>query len=94
MSTSASPPEKLRAQAHNIAVNLKKLAGGGQVADDPLGKIAAARARGYLDFAIVMDDKIIKIEVPFSKIDELTLPLLCDFIYDAMRGGTNSKEAH
>jgi hypothetical protein len=32
-----------------------------------------------------MDDKILKIEIPWKTIGDLAMPLLCDFIYDQMR---------
>lgn len=84
MTTAKSPPEQLRAQAHKIATALKDAALGKPVANDPLGKIEASKARGYIDFAIAMDDKILKIQIPWATINELALPLLCDFIFDQM----------
>jgi hypothetical protein len=86
MSTSQSPDHILRAQAHRIADSLKRAERGEKVANDPAGRIAASRAKGVIDFAIVMDDKIVKIEVPWATIEALTMPLLCDFIYDQMKG--------
>jgi hypothetical protein len=43
-----------------------------------------------LDFAIAMDDKILKIQIPWTTINDLALPLLCDFIYDQMREATSA----
>lgn len=94
MTTSKSPPHQLRAQAHRIAETLKQAEAGKPIANDPLGKIEASKARGYIDFAIVMDDKTLKIEIPWEKIRELSGPLLCDFIYDLMRGGPKPGEAN
>lgn len=87
MTTVKSPPHQLRAQAHKIAESLKALAAGNATVNDPLGKIEASKARGYIDFAIVMDDKVLKIEIPWTKISELTQPMLCDFIFDLMSEG-------
>jgi len=84
VTTAKSPTHELRAQAHKIADVLKRAAGGEKIANDPLGKIEASKARGFIDFAIVMDDKILKIEIPWQTINELALPLLCDFIFDQM----------
>jgi hypothetical protein len=42
-----------------------------------------------LDFAIAMDDKILKIQIPWTTINDLALPLLCDFIYDQMSEAKN-----
>jgi hypothetical protein len=90
MSTKDSPPEQLRREAHKIATKLKAAANGEKIAGDPLGKIEASKARGYLDFAIAMDDKILKIQIPWTTINDLALPLLCDFIYDQMREATSA----
>jgi hypothetical protein len=84
VTTAKSPPSELRAQAHKIADSLKRAAAGEKIANDPQGRIEASKARGYIDFAIVMDDKILKIEVPWQTIRDLALPLLCDFIFDQM----------
>jgi hypothetical protein len=79
----------LRQEAHKIASKLKAAANGEKIASDPLGKIEASKARGYLDFAIAMDDKILKIQIPWTTINDLALPLLCDFIYDQMSEAKN-----
>jgi len=84
MTTTKSPSQALRAQAHKIAETLKHAAAGEKIANDPAGRIEASKARGFIDFAIVMDDKILKIEIPWQTINELALPLLCDFIFDQM----------
>jgi len=84
MTTAKSPTHQLRVQAHKIADSLKRAAGVEKIASDPLGKIEASKARGFIDFVIVMDDKILKIEIPWQTIKELPLPLLCDFIFDQM----------
>lgn len=84
MTTSKSPAHVLRAQARKIADTLKRAAAGEKIAEDPLGKIEASKARGVVDFAIVMDDKILKIVVPWSTINALEFPLLCDYIFDQM----------
>lgn len=89
MTTKNSPPSQLRAQAHKIADSLKRAARGEKVANDPAGKIEASKARGFIDFAIAMDDKILKIQIPWTTINELAFPLLCDFIYDQMREKTD-----
>lgn len=89
MTTAKSPPHELRAQAHKIAESLKLAAAGEKIANDPLGKIEASKARGYVDFAIVMDDKILKIEIPWATIRDLTQPLLCDYIFDQMSEAKN-----
>lgn len=84
MTTAKSPPEKLRAQAHHIAETLKRSAIGEKVADDPAGKIPASKERGSLKAAIVMDDKIINIDVPWATIEAASIPELCEFIFEQM----------
>lgn len=84
MTTAKSPPAALRAQACKIADTLKRSVAGEKIAPDPLGKIPASKERGYLDFAIVMDDKIVSIKVPWKTLEESTHAQLSEFIYRQM----------
>lgn len=85
MTTAHSPLRALKAQADRIAATLKAAQRGEEIAHDPAGKIAAARATGTFKFAVVMDDKIIKIEMPWSKIDETSEVGLSEYILKQMR---------
>lgn len=84
MTTADSPPAKLRAQAHRIAETLKRSALGEKIADDPAGKIPASKERGSCKAGIVMDDKIITIDVPWATIEAASVPELCEFIFEQM----------
>lgn len=67
MTIAHSPPERLKAQANEIASRLKAMERG-DISADPGGKLAAARAKHSITFGIVMDDKIVKIEMPWATI--------------------------
>lgn len=90
MTTSKSPIRKIKAQADNMARILKAIERGERVADDPTGKIAAALARGLVKFGIVMDDKIITVEMPTSTIHETSEAGISEYIVNYMRGAQPS----
>ena len=86
MSTARSPLRKLKAEADKIAAQLKALERGEVNAPDPLGKVAAARAgKQALTFAVVMDDKILKIEMPWATIVSLSEAGISEWILKHMR---------
>lgn len=86
MSTAHSPLRKLRAEANRIAQQLKALERGEVNAPDPLGKVAAARAgKEALTFAVVMDDKILKIEMPWATIASMSEAGISEWILKQMR---------
>lgn len=86
MTTSQSPIELLKAQADAIAKSLKAASRGEKVANDPAGKIAASLTRGYFKAGIVMDDKIITLDIPWSTIRETDEATLSAWIVEHMRG--------
>ena len=86
MSTSHSPLRKLKAEADRCAAQLKAMARGDAVSNDPLGKVAAARERGELTFGVVMDDKVIKITMPLDTIKDTSEAGLSEYILKHMRG--------
>ena len=88
MSTSKSPAWKLRREADNMAKIIKAVERGEKVAADPAGKMAAALARGSVKFGIVMDDKVITIEMPTATIRKHTEPELSAWIIEYMRGNS------
>jgi hypothetical protein len=63
MTTAHSPLRALKAQANKMAATLKAIDRGETVAADPGGKIAAARTKDNITFGVVMDDKVLKIEM-------------------------------
>jgi len=86
MSTSQSPLRKLQAEANRCAAKLKSMASGEPVDGDPLGKVAAALERPSITFGVVMDDKVLKIEMPWASIREHSEAGLAEFILKHMRG--------
>ena len=85
MTTSLSPVHVLKAQADRTAAILKAAERGERVAGDAGGKIAAARARDTVTFAVVMDDKIIKIEMAWTTIRDTSEAGIAEFILNQMR---------
>ena len=59
MTTARSPLKRLKAQADEIASRLKAMES---------GTIGDARAKDSITFGIVMDDKVVKIEMPWTTI--------------------------
>ncbi len=84
MSTKNSPLIVLRTEARGIATNLKRAADGVSIGNDPQGKIAASKAKGFVKIAIVMDDKTITLDIPWKDIEKLTHAQLSEFILDLM----------
>ena len=85
MTTSHSPLRVLKAQADKIAQTLKAAERGENIASDPFGKIAASIERGHFKTGIVMDDKLITIEMPWSMIRETSEVALSTYILKQMR---------
>jgi hypothetical protein len=85
MTTKSSPKRVLRAQADKIAANLKA-AERGEATDPCLAKaVEEARERGIFKVAIVMDDKIISLDLPFETIRTSSEAGLSAYILDLMR---------
>lgn len=85
MTTARSPLRKLQAQADKIAARLKALARGEVGVPDPAGKVAAARERESITFGVVMDDKVLKIEMPWATIRDLSEAGISAWILKHMR---------
>lgn len=86
MTTAHSPLHLLKAQADTIAAALKAAERGEKIARDPGGKIAAARAQDSVTFAVVMDDKILKIEMPWATIRTTSEMGIAAYILKQIRG--------
>ena len=86
MTTARSPLRKLKAQADEIAARLKAMERGepSGVAD-PAGKVAAARTRESITFGVVMDDKILKIKMPWATLKALSEAGISEWILKHMR---------
>jgi hypothetical protein len=86
MTTSQSPLRVLKDQSDRIAKMLKSTERGEPVADDRGGKIAASLAKGDVKFGVVMDDKILTIEMQWSAIRDMSEVALSEWILKYMRG--------
>jgi len=76
MTTKSSPYAALKAQADKIAKALK---------DPRTPQVRAARQKPSFKAGIVMDDKVLTLEMPWSLIDATTEPALSEYILDLMR---------
>lgn len=85
MTTATSPIAVIRTQAEGIAKALKAAERGEIVANDPAGKIAASLDKGEITFGIVMDDKMIKVTMPWEKIRSTSEIGIIEFIISHMR---------
>ncbi len=89
MTTSQSPLSALKAQADKIAQTIKAAERGEKI-DVRFGeKIAAARAKDSFIVGVLMDDKLIKIEMPWATIRSSSEVGLAEFILKQMRGARN-----
>lgn len=85
MTTAQSPLRVLKAQSDRMAMMLKAAERGDTIANDPGGKIAAARERDSVKFAVAMDDKIISIDMPWATIRETSESGISEYILNHMR---------
>jgi len=85
MTTKHSPLSALKAQADKIATTLKAAERGHKVDARFAEKINAARANPSLKVGIVMDDKVITIDLPWSVIRTTSLAELSEYIVKQMR---------
>ena len=90
MTTAHSPLRVLKAQAEHIAKLVKAIERGENPVEDRGGKLAAARGRESVTFGVVMDDKFIKIEMPWSTIRETSEVGIAEFILKQMRGACDT----
>ena len=86
MTTRSSPITALKAQAEKIATMLKIAQRGGRVDATFAEKISAARRdKDHIKFGVVMDDKIITVEMPWTVIDATEERALAKYILDLMQ---------
>lgn len=84
MTTRHSPLRALRAQADKIAATLKAAERGDKIDARFAEKIHAARANGSLKVGIVMDDKVIALEISWPTIRDTTEVGLSEYILRLM----------
>ena len=85
MTTRHSPLSALKAQADKIAEVLKRWERGEKIGVRFAAKIDAARGKESFKFGIVMDDKIITIEMPWTTIRSANEAGLAEYILNQMR---------
>jgi len=91
MTTARSPLRVLKAQADQIAAKLKRIADGHNDAADPFGRLDAARTRDSITFGVVMDDKLLQIEMQWAVIRETSAAGIAEFILNQMRETRDAK---
>ena len=85
MTTAHSPLRVLKAQAKRIAAALKAAERGETIASDPAHKIATARSKDSVTFAVVMDDKVLKIEMAWKTIAVTSQDGIAEYILEQTR---------
>lgn len=85
MTTKNSPLRILKSQADRIAQAVKAAERGEQIDIQFAEKIKAARTRESFKIGIVMDDKLISIDMTWAKIRETSEVGLAEYILKQMR---------
>lgn len=85
MTTAHSPLRILKAQADKIAATLKAAERGEKIDVRFAEKIEAARSKPSFKAGIVMDDKVITIEMPWETIRGTSEVGLAEYILNQMR---------
>ena len=85
MTTKHSPLSVLKAQADKIAATIKAAERGEKIDVRFAEKIDAARAKPSIKFGVVMDDKIITIDMPWATIRTTSEAGLSEYIVRQMR---------
>lgn len=85
MTTAHSPLRVLKAQADHIAKLVKAISRGENPTEDRGGKLAAARNRDSVKFGVVMDDKVLTIDMTWVTIRETSEVGISEFILKQMR---------
>ena len=90
MTTSQSPLRVLKAQADKIAAMIKSAERGEKIDIMFAEKIEAARGKPSLKFGIVMDDKLVSIDMPWATIKSSSEVGLAEYILKQMRGSRDA----
>lgn len=85
MTTKHSPLSALRAQADKIAAAIKGAERGDKIDIRFAEKIEAARAKPSFKVGIVMDDKVITLDMPWATIRGMTERGLAEYILMQMQ---------
>lgn len=84
MTTARSPLRVLKAQAANIARMLKAAERGEAIGDNTTWR-RSAQTKPSITFGIVMDDKTLKIEMPWTTVSSTSEIALAEYILKHMR---------
>lgn len=85
MTTKSSPIQVLKAQADKIAAMLKAAERGEKIDVRFAAKIEAARTKPTFKAGVVMDDKVIVLEMPWTLINATSEAALSQYIVDQMQ---------
>ena len=85
MTTRHSPLSALKAQADKIAAAIKAAERGEKIDVRFAEKIEAARSKDSFKVGIVMDDKVITIDMPWATIRATSEVGIAEYILDQMR---------
>lgn len=85
MTTKHSPLSALKKQADKIAAMLKAFDRGEKIDVKFAEKIEAARGKECIKFGIVMDDKIIMVDMPWETIRDTSEAGMSEYIVKQMR---------
>lgn len=85
MTTARSPLRVLKGQADHIAKLVKAISRGESPTEDRGGKLAAARNKDSIKFGVVMDDKVLTIDMTWVTIRETSEVGISEYILKAMR---------
>lgn len=91
MTNANSPLRQLKTQADSIAAALKAAERGDTIGKDAAAMTTAARAAKSITFGVVMDDKTLKIEMPWATIRQTSEAGLSEYIVAQMRGARETK---
>lgn len=92
MTTKHSPLAMLQGQAKMVAAVLKQAERGDAGPINLTDKVLEARKNPTFKTGLVMDDKVITIELPWTKIAETTEPTLAEYILDLMRESRGTEQ--
>lgn len=84
MTTKHSPRSVLKAQAEKIAELIKRVERGEPISGQTAEHLAAARNKEIVQIGIVMDDKTIKLDIPWTTVRETSELGLTEYILNQM----------
>ena len=87
MTTSQSPLSSLKAQAAKIAIILKAAERGEKMTGPFAERLVQARTKPAVKFAVVMDDKILSVEMTWERVRETSEVGLAEWIVKQMIAG-------